>query len=166
MFHVFALNAGWRYFLVDLVCNVPNLALLVCSDSAKHAGDVRAESRARASLPMRLDCEDGLVELARVEPIKMAAFRRYHEVVFVRWMPSGAFNVLTDGLVQLVLERRLFLSHVDDVELSVVPSRQEDLFIEAIPFDCLDLVGVEVGVSSFAFEFIQVPDPHRVVSRP
>ena len=129
MFHVFALNAGWRQFLVHLVCDVPHFALLVSPDSTKHAGDVRAESSARASLLVGLDCEDGLVELACIEPVEMATFCRHHEVVLVRWMPSSAFNVLADGLVQLVMERRLLLSHVNDVELSIVPSRQENLLI-------------------------------------
>ena len=78
---------------------------------------------------MGLDCEDGLVELACIEPVEMATFCRHHEVVLVRWMPSSAFDVLADGLVQLVMERRLLLSHVNDVELSIVPSRQENLLI-------------------------------------
>ena len=121
------------------------------------------EVKAGEALAVSLELEYGALGLADVVTAEVARLGSHAEVVLAFVVPLRTFDVLVDGLVQLVADGSIGLAHVNHVETAIIATREEYLFILAIPLDYLDLVVVEVLVCHFAGKLINIPDSHSTI---
>ena len=124
-----------------------------------------AEVEASKAFSMSLELEHGPLSLPDVVTAEVARLGSQAEVVLALVVPTRTLDVLVHLLVQFVLDRAFGLAHVDHVDTAIIATREEYLFILAIPLDYLDLVGVEVLVGHFAGKFVNIPDPHSAIGR-
>ena len=80
-------------------------------------------------------------------------------------MPLQTLNVLVNLLFELILKLLRGVSHINDVEMTIVSSRSENLFVNFVPSDRLNLVTVEIRVNSFALSLFKVPDTYSLICR-
>lgn len=79
-------------------------------------------------------------------------------------MPVQTLDVFANLVVKLVAQRVLLVADIAHVEAAVVAARKEGLLVCSVPAHSLHFVAVEISVSCFASQFVEIPDAHCCVS--
>lgn len=83
-----------------------------------------AEVKAGEALAVSLELEYGALGLADVVTAEVARLGSHAEVVLAFVVPLRTFDVLVDGLVQLVADGSIGLAHVNHVETAIIATRE------------------------------------------
>lgn len=79
-------------------------------------------------------------------------------------MPVQTLDVFANLVVKLVAQRVLLVADIAHVEAAVVAARKEGLLVCSVPAHSLHFVAVEISVSGFASQFIEIPHAHCGIS--
>lgn len=75
-------------------------------------------------------------------------------------MPVQTLDVFANLVVKLVAQRVLLVADIAHVEAAVVAARKEGLLVCSVPAHSLHFVAVQISVSGFASQFVEVPHAH------